>query len=69
VATRYERYGDLKKDLAEIVIAGLSPIRARYIELRQQPEELEAIARMGAERACAEAGERFRLAASAMGLV
>ena len=30
IADRYERYGDLKKDVAEAVIEGLSPIRERY---------------------------------------
>jgi len=37
VATRYERYGDLKKDLAELVIESLAPIKARYLELRADP--------------------------------
>ena len=69
IAERYERYGDLKKDLAELVIASLSPIKARYEALRAQPGALEEVARQGAAKASVIAEERYRLAAAAMGLV
>jgi len=69
IADRYERYGDLKKDLAELVIDSLSPIKARYEALRAQPGALEEVARQGATKASEIAGERYRLAAAAMGLV
>ena len=69
IAERYERYGDLKKDLAELVISSLSPIKARYEALRAQPGSLEDVARQGAAKASAIAEERYRLAAAAMGLV
>ena len=69
IADRYERYGDLKKDVAEAVIEGLSPIRERYHALRKDTAELERIAAQGAAKASEVAGARYRAAAAAMGLV
>lgn len=45
------RYGDLKKQLAEDIYAFTAPIRERILELEQDVEYLEKIAREGAERA------------------
>jgi len=69
IADRYERYGDLKKDVAEAVIEGLSPIRERYHALRKDTATLERIAAQGAAKASEVAGARYRAAAAAMGLV
>jgi len=69
IADRYERYGDLKKDVAEAVIEGLSPIRERYHALRKDTAALERIAAQGAAKASEVAGARYRAAAAAMGLV
>ncbi|WP_028244815.1 tryptophan--tRNA ligase [Pseudoclavibacter soli] len=44
-------YGDLKKDLAEIVVDALSPIRTRALELLDDPAELDRLLAVGAERA------------------
>jgi len=44
-------YGDLKKDLAEVVVEGLSPVRERTLELLDNPRELDGILEAGAERA------------------
>lgn len=44
-------YGDLKKEVAEVVIESLRPIRARYLELMADTAELDGILRKGAERA------------------
>jgi tryptophanyl-tRNA synthetase len=44
-------YGDLKKDLAEVVVENLSPIRERALELLDDPRELDGILEAGAERA------------------
>lgn len=68
VALRYQRYGDLKKDLIELINEGLSPIQVRYSELRAQPELLRAIAAKGAAKAGLVAGTKYRQAAHAMGL-
>jgi len=69
VAERYQRYGDLKSDLATAIIEELAPVRARYDVLRADPTLLSTIAAQGAAKAGAVAGERYALAASAMGLV
>ena len=68
VAERYERYGDLKKDLAELVIASLVPIQSRYRELRSDEGALRALAARGAEKASDVAGPLYDRAAKAMGL-
>lgn len=44
-------YGDLKKDLADIVVEALSPIRTRALELLDDPAELDRLLAIGAERA------------------
>jgi tryptophanyl-tRNA synthetase len=45
------RYGDLKKHLAEEIIAYTSPIRDRIIEILEDDLYLAKVARMGAEKA------------------
>lgn len=45
------RYGDMKKQLAADINAFCAPIRERIIELRSDESRLDAVARMGAERA------------------
>jgi tryptophanyl-tRNA synthetase len=69
VAARYERYGDLKKDLAELVITSLAPVRTNYLELRSDPGELERIIDQGTEKANAVAEPVYQRAATAMGLI
>ncbi len=44
-------YGDLKKELAEIVVDRLTPIRARTLELLEDPAELDRLLAVGADRA------------------
>ena len=44
-------YGDFKKDLAEIVVEGLSPVREKAYALLDNPQELDEILEAGAERA------------------
>ncbi len=68
VAARYQRYGDLKKDLAELVISHLEPIQRRYRELCSDEGALRALATRGAEKASAVAGPMYERAAAAMGL-
>ncbi len=69
VASRYERYGDLKKDLAELVVSALAPIAARYREIRRDPAELERIIDLGSKKAISIADPVYQRAASAMGLI
>lgn len=44
-------YGDLKKELADIVVAALTPFRERTRELLADPAELDRLLAIGAERA------------------
>ena len=44
-------YGDLKKDLAEVVVDGLAPVRDRAHELLDDPAELDALLDRGAGKA------------------
>jgi tryptophanyl-tRNA synthetase len=46
-------YGDLKKDLADIVVATLGPLRARALELLDDPAELDRVLAGNADRAAA----------------
>jgi tryptophanyl-tRNA synthetase len=68
IAGRYTRYGELKSDLAELLIESLTPARARYLELVDTPDLLYEVASRGAEKASLVAGPVYRRAASAMGL-
>ena len=68
VAARYTRYGDLKEDLATLLVESLAPIQARYAELLADPGELHAVAARGAVKAAEAAGPVYRRAARAMGL-
>ena len=45
------RYGDLKKQLAEDIIAAVAPIRQRIVEIAGDEEYLRRVTQMGAERA------------------
>lgn len=45
------RYGDMKKQLAEDIIAFLKPIKERIIELEKDDELLKKVIRLGGEKA------------------
>jgi tryptophanyl-tRNA synthetase len=44
-------YGDLKNDLAEVVVERVGPIRDRTLELMQDPAELDRLLAIGADKA------------------
>jgi tryptophanyl-tRNA synthetase len=44
-------YGDLKKELAEVVIEGLRPIQERYRELTAESGRIDALLKEGADKA------------------
>src|SRR5262252_1117879 len=62
------RYGDLKKQVAEMVIAHLEPFQQRYREIRSEPGYLAGVLREGAERVAPIANETVRLVKQRMGL-
>lgn len=53
IEARYQGkgYGEFKKDLAEVVITGLSPIQDRLIELDQDPQYVARVIAEGARKA------------------
>jgi tryptophanyl-tRNA synthetase len=61
-------YGDFKKDLGEIVVEGLVPIRERTLELLDDPKELDEVLENGAERARKVAASTLQDARVKMGL-
>lgn len=69
VAGNYERYGDLKKDVAAALVEHLAPIRARYEDLKDDPSHVMAILKQGAQKASAIADVTYRRAAEKTGLV
>ena len=68
VAHRYTRYGELKSDLAALLVTTLTPLRERHEELVADPALLATIAERGAAKASRVAGAVYDRAAHAMGL-
>jgi tryptophanyl-tRNA synthetase len=62
------RYGDLKKQVAELVISHLEPLQKRYREIIAEPEYLAGVLRKGAEHVAPIAQETVKLVKSRMGL-
>lgn len=62
------RYGDLKKTVAEAIVAGLEPIQQRYREITGEPGYLHRILRESAERVSPVANSTVRLVKERMGI-
>ena len=62
------RYGDLKKQVAEMVAASLEPLQKRYHDIMTDPGYLDRVLREGAERVSPIAKSTVRLAKERMGL-
>jgi len=62
------RYGDLKKQVAEMVIAHLEPLQQRYQEITKDPAYVESILQQGAERVRPLAAETVHLTKQRMWL-
>ena len=65
---RGKGYGDFKKDLAEVVVEALSPIRERALELMDDPRELDEVLEAGAEKARGVARSTLHAAWAKLGL-
>ena len=65
---RGKGYGVFKRDLAEVLVETLSPVRERALELLDDPRELDGILEAGAERAGAVAFSTLHDAQARMGL-
>jgi tryptophanyl-tRNA synthetase len=62
------RYGDLKKEVAEMVIAHVEPLQLRYREIRGETGYLARVLREGAERVEPIADDTVQLVKQRMGL-
>jgi tryptophanyl-tRNA synthetase len=62
------RYGDLKKQVAEIVVEHLEPFQERYRQIRSDPGYLAGVLREGAERVEPIANDTVRMVKDRMGL-
>jgi tryptophanyl-tRNA synthetase len=62
------RYGDLKRNVLEAVVAGLEPIQKRYAEITADPAYLNSVLREGAERVRPIAESTTRLVRERMGI-
>lgn len=62
------RYGDLKKQVADAVVAGLEPLQARYAEITADPAYLKGVLRESAERVMPIAEATVRLVKERMGI-
>ena len=62
------RYGDLKKKVAEMVIANLEPLQKRYAEIMDEPGYLTGVLKEGAERVSPIAKSTVQLVKERMGL-
>jgi tryptophanyl-tRNA synthetase len=62
------RYGDLKKRVADMVIAHIEPFQERYKKIVSEPGYLDGILREGAERVAPIANHTVRIVKEKMGL-
>lgn len=62
------RYGDLKKTVAEAVVAGLEPLQQRYAEITGEPGYLDRLLEESAGRVRPLAAETVRLVKERMGI-
>ena len=69
LATRYTRYGDIKRDVAEALIELLRPVRERAAELQADRGAIERVLTAGAAKAHAVAEVTYAKAAEAIGLL
>jgi tryptophanyl-tRNA synthetase len=70
IKQRFEgmRYGDLKKQVAEMVVSHLEPFQARYREIISETGYLDGVLREGAERVRPTADQTVQLVKERMGL-
>jgi tryptophanyl-tRNA synthetase len=62
------RYGDLKKQVAEMVVSHLEPFQERYRQITGEPGYLDGVLREGADRVRPLADETVHLVKERMGL-
>ncbi len=69
LASEFDRYGELKQAVADAVVAMITGVRERYLELARGPGSVRSVLRDGAGRARTPARERVQRAKEAIGLL
>ena len=69
LATRFDRYGELKQAVADAVVSTVTPIQERYHDLTRHPDHIREALRIGAKRARDLAAAKVQAAKQAIGLV
>ena len=69
LALEFDRYGQLKQAVADAVVATVTPVQQRYLELARDPGYVQSVIRSGAGRARELAREKIREAKEAIGLL
>jgi len=67
-AAAYRSYGELKRDVADAVVATLAPVQSRYAALVADPGQVDEALRAGRDRAVKAATPRLQAAMVAVGL-
>ncbi|TCC59619.1 tryptophan--tRNA ligase [Kribbella pittospori] len=68
LATAYSSYGELKRDVADAVLAVLEPLQKEYARLTTDPGAIDELLAQGRDRALEASLPRLRAAERAMGL-
>ena len=68
LAASYTSYGELKRDVADAVVAVIEPLQKRYADLARDPATVSELLTAGRDRAIAAAAPTLARAATAMGL-
>lgn len=69
LAGLFDSYGELKRAVADTVVATAAPVRDRYLELGDAPAHVRSVLRAGARRAREQAAGKVRQAKKAIGLL
>jgi tryptophanyl-tRNA synthetase len=69
IAASYDRYGDLKRDVAEALVELLRPVRERRETLAADPGAVPGLLAVGATKARAVASATYQRSAEAIGLL
>ena len=68
LATKFNRYSELKTAVADAVVAELAPVRERYSELSRDPDTVARVLSEGSDRARTRASATVVRARTALGL-
>ena len=64
-----KNYGALKKEVTDVVVGVIEPIQQKYNFYMNNRDEIEKIAKLGAEKLSAQAEKKVKLVKEKMGLI